>query len=118
MWVIGLPMIAAIAVGAVAYLFAAWRVVSRWGFLTRRQRIHAAISSICIFLFLGGIANFAVFWTVSVSIGGDAVAGGVEQGYVQQDYPPDEPPPTAIRLYQELIDRDVRFQTVGRSRLR
>src|SRR5205085_10110442 len=46
--------------------------------LTARQRLPAITVFLALAVFVGGLANFAAFFTVSVAIGGDAVSGRVE----------------------------------------
>ena len=55
-------------------------VFARWGSLTGRQRRQVVASFLALAVFLLGFANFALFFTISVAIGGDAVAGRVEGG--------------------------------------
>jgi hypothetical protein len=59
---------------------AARLVFSRWGSLTARQRVKVGAYFLAIALFVAGLANGVIFFTVSVAIGGDAVAGRIEGG--------------------------------------
>jgi hypothetical protein len=45
-----------------------------------RTRRVAAVHWLGVLLFFGGVLNFVAFWHVSVSIGGNAVSGKVEDG--------------------------------------
>lgn len=72
MWVVGLPMIAAIAIFAVGCAIAAREVVRIWPSLDWRHRLHMSICFVCITLFILGLLNFMAFWMISLAIGGDA----------------------------------------------
>src|SRR5262245_44023683 len=80
MWVVGIPLLAALALFAAGGLIAARQVFSRWASLNARQRVNAVTKFLALAVFVCGLTNFALFFTVSVAIGGDAVAGRVEGG--------------------------------------
>jgi hypothetical protein len=80
MWVVGLPMIAGILLFAAGGAIAARHVFSMWGRLGRPERLNAVTVFAAWAVFLAALANYAVFWTVGVAIGGTAVTGKVEGG--------------------------------------
>lgn len=80
MWVLGIPLLAAVALFAAGGVIAARHVFSRWGSMNARQRLHCVTLFLALAVFLLGFANFALFFTASVVIGGDALAGKAEGG--------------------------------------
>jgi hypothetical protein len=80
MWVIGTPLFAVIGLYAVACVIAGRDIAPRWGSLTTRERLHVVTVFLAAAVFLGCVANFAAFFTASLALGGDAVAGKAEGG--------------------------------------
>src|SRR5262245_61836761 len=84
MWVVGILLgtflLAGIALYAAGCVVAARLVFSRWGSLTARQRVQVGAYFLAIAVFVVGFANVVIFFTVSLAIGGDAVAGRIEGG--------------------------------------
>src|SRR5437763_1235783 len=80
MWVGGILLITAIALSAAGGLMVARRVIAGCGPLTARKRLHVMIVFLAFAVFLGGAANYLIFFGASVVIGGDAIAGRVEGG--------------------------------------
>jgi hypothetical protein len=80
MWVIGLLMIAGLLAFDAATAIAPRRVFSLWGPLRRRERLSAVTTFAARAVFVGALANIAVYCTVALAIGGSAAAGKVEGG--------------------------------------
>jgi hypothetical protein len=80
MWVVGVPMLAGLAVFAAGCVLIARQVFSRWGALSRRERLHVITFFSALAVFLGALLNFTVFCLVGMAIGGTAVTGKVEGG--------------------------------------
>src|SRR5687767_11338873 len=78
MWVVGIPLLAGIVLYAAGCVVLPRLVFSRWGSLTARQRLQVVAFSLALAVFVVGFASCAIFFTVSVAIGGDAVRGRVE----------------------------------------
>jgi asparagine N-glycosylation enzyme membrane subunit Stt3 len=80
MWVIGIPFLVASALFAAGGVVAARPVFSRWGSLTARQRLRVVTVFLALAVLVASFANVALFFTVSVAIGGDTARGKVEGG--------------------------------------
>jgi hypothetical protein len=81
MWIlVGVSLFVMLALFFAGYALAAWYTLREWRSLSSRQKSGIAITLFGFFVFLCGTVNFAVFATVSVAIGGDAVAGKIENG--------------------------------------
>jgi hypothetical protein len=74
-------LLATIALYAAGCVVLARLVFSRWGSLNARQRVQVGAYFPALAVFVVGVANCVVFFTVSVAIGGSAVCGRVELGH-------------------------------------
>lgn len=76
----GLPMVLFLLIFVLGLIGVARQVISKWGSLDVRRRWCLLTVMICLFVFVGGLSNFIVFWIVSSAIGGDALNGEVVDG--------------------------------------
>jgi hypothetical protein len=81
---LGLLAIAICVLFIVGMLITIRNLFSQWKGLDRRQKVHAAITTVFTVLFSLGWVNFLAFAVISIAIGGEACSGRVvgERYYV------------------------------------